>query len=468
MTTGDRRAQAAATLADNPLMTGAELGRAFAAGAIDPVAALEHYLAKAAGAASVFLALTADRARAEAEAAAERWRRGAPLSPLDGVPVAWKDLFDVRGTVTTAGSAVLAERPPAAADAELVEAAARAGLVCVGKTNLVEFAYSGIGINPHFGTPHNPHARGAARVPGGSSSGSAVAVATGAVPIAMGTDTSGSVRVPAAFNGLVGFKASRRRYSQRGVFPLARTFDSLGPLAHGVEDCALLDAILRGQHEDVAAPADLGRQRFVVDDAIVELARTAASVRENLERSLDALQGRGAVVERRRVGALHEAAAVVDRLGWPAAPEAFALHEALLDSADAGRLDPRVRRRLEGARNFRAADYIKLFGESERLTAQVRRELGDAALVLPTVAHVAPELAPLERDFDLFVATNLATLRLTMLGSFLDTPGVALPSGVDGEGLPTSVLLSAPSGEDERLLAVALAAEGALRSHPAP
>ncbi|WP_394841731.1 amidase [Pendulispora brunnea] len=439
-------------------ITASELGRAFRAGTTNPVEALEHYLAKAETTEHVFIALTAERARAEAAASAERWRQGAPRSALDGVPVAWKDLFDVRGTVTTAGAAVFASHAPAERDAKLVDLASQAGLVCLGKTNLVEFAYSGIGLNPHFGTPRNPHDAKVARVPGGSSSGSAVAVAAGAAPVAIGTDTAGSIRVPAAFNGLVGFKSSSRRYAQDGVFPLSRTLDSLGPLARSVEDCIALDAIFSGRTAALA-PVDLAQQRFVVDEGILHDARVEPGVRANLEAAVDELRRRGARIELRRVESLHEVLGLIEHLGWLAAPEALVVHEALMASPDVERLDPRVRKRLEVARNFTASDYVKLLWARERLIERVRQELDGAVVILPTVAHVAPELAPLERDMDLFFKANFATLRLTMVGSFLDMPGVALPTGLDAAGLPTSFLLSVPSGEDERILSVALAIE---------
>src|ERR1700757_1112429 len=176
-------------------LSAAELGRLFASGKVDPVEATEFYLNRGKQTEAVFIAVTEKRARLEAEAARTRWKAGFPLSNLDGVPIAWKDLFDVRQTVTTAGSAIFRNQPPAARDAALVVLAARAGMVCLGKTNLPELAYSGMGMNPHFGTPANPHSREVARVPGGSSSGSAVAVALGSVPIAVGSDTGGSIRV---------------------------------------------------------------------------------------------------------------------------------------------------------------------------------------------------------------------------------------------------------------------------------
>jgi len=181
-------------------LSASELGRLFASSGADPVKATEFYLERAKKTEAVFITLTEKRARLEAEAARARWRAGLPLSSVDGIPIAWKDLFDVRQTVTTAGSAVFLDRTPAREDAALVTLTARAGMVCLGKTNLPEFAYSGIGINPHFGTPRNPYDQGIARVPGGSSSGSAVAVASGSAPISVGTDTGGSIRVPCALS----------------------------------------------------------------------------------------------------------------------------------------------------------------------------------------------------------------------------------------------------------------------------
>ena len=210
-------------------MTALALGRRLASGELDAVALAEESLARARAAGPAFIAVTEERALREARASAARLRAGAPLGPLDGVPVAWKDLIDVAGVPTTAASALRRDAPPARADAPVVTRLAAAGMVCVGKTNLSELAYSGLGLNPHFGTPPNPY--GAARIPGGSSSGSAVAVALGVVSCAIGTDTSGSIRVPAAFCGLVGFKPSAARVDRAAIQPLAPSLDSVGPLA---------------------------------------------------------------------------------------------------------------------------------------------------------------------------------------------------------------------------------------------
>lgn len=435
------------------------MAEAFASGRSDPVQVLEQALLHARMAPTVFISLTAERARREAEAAAARWRAGQPLSVFDGVPLAWKDLFDVAGSITTAGAAFRREAPAALLDAPSVGLLCRAGMVSLGKTNLSELAYSGLGLNPHFGTPYNPNGSDQPRIPGGSSSGSAVAVAGGIVPIAMGTDTAGSIRIPAALNGVVGYRSSSRRYSRDGVFPLAHTLDSLGPLTRSVRDALVIDDLLNGRTQTHVARSLKG-QRFVLEQGALEDIEPA--VRNNLLRAMDLIKAAGALIEVRPSATFQATLNLIKQDGWLGSFEAFALHEALLDSRDADLLDPRVRRRLEAARSLPASQLLHLIDERRRLQCQLVDELDGAVLITPTVAHVAPPLAPLEADDELFVKTNLATLRLTMPGSLLDMPGVSLPSGRDALGLPTGLLLSAPSGEDARLLRVALSVESVM------
>ncbi|WP_369300899.1 MULTISPECIES: amidase [unclassified Pseudomonas] len=435
------------------------MAEAFASGRSDPVQVLEQALLHASMAPTVFISLTAERARREAEAAAARWRAGQPLSVFDGVPLAWKDLFDVAGSITTAGAAYRREAPAALLDAPSVGLLCRAGMVSLGKTNLSELAYSGLGLNPHFGTPYNPNGSDQPRIPGGSSSGSAVAVAGGIVPIAMGTDTAGSIRIPAALNGVVGYRSSSRRYSRDGVFPLAHTLDSLGPLTRSVRDALVIDDLLNGRTQTHVARSLKG-QRFVLEQGALEDIEPA--VRNNLLRAMDLIKAAGALIEVRPSATFQATLNLIKQDGWLGSFEAFALHEALLDSRDADLLDPRVRRRLEAARSLPASQLLHLIDERRRLQCQLVDELDGAVLITPTVAHVAPPLAPLEADDELFVKTNLATLRLTMPGSLLDMPGVSLPSGRDALGLPTGLLLSAPSGEDARLLRVALSVESVM------
>ncbi len=432
---------------------------AFANGCSDPVQVLEQALVHANMAPSVFISLTTERARREAEASAARWRAGQPLSVFDGVPLAWKDLFDVAGSITTAGAAYRRSAPAAVLDAPSVGLLSRAGMVSVGKTNLSELAYSGLGLNPHFGTPCNPHGTDQPRIPGGSSSGSAVAVAAGIVPIAMGTDTAGSIRIPAALNGLVGYRSSSRRYSRDGVFPLAHTLDSLGPLARSVRDALAIDDLLNGRTQQ-HIPGSLKGQCFVLEQGALEGIEPA--VRSNLLHAVDQLNAAGALITVRRSATFEATLELIKHHGWLGSFEAFALHETLLDSADAEQLDPRVRRRLEAARTLPASQLVHLLDARRRLQQQLIDDLDGAILITPTVAHVAPALAPLEADDELFVQTNLATLRLTMPGSLLDMPGVTLPSGRDALGLPTGLLLSAPTGEDARVLRAALSVESVL------
>ena len=344
-------------------------------------------------------------------------------------------------------------------DAPSVGLLCRAGMVSLGKTNLSELAYSGLGLNPHFGTPYNPNGSDQPRIPGGSSSGSAVAVAGGIVPIAMGTDTAGSIRIPAALNGVVGYRSSSRRYSRDGVFPLAHTLDSLGPLTRSVRDALVIDDLLNGRAQTHVARSLKG-QRFVLEQGALEDIEPA--VRNNLLRAVDLIKAAGALIEVRPSATFQATLNLIKQDGWLGSFEAFALHEALLDSRDADLLDPRVRRRLEAARSLPASQLLHLIDARRRLQYQLVDELDGAVLITPTVAHVAPPLAPLEADDELFVKTNLATLRLTMPGSLLDMPGVSLPSGRDALGLPTGLLLSAPSGEDARLLRVALSVESVM------
>jgi aspartyl-tRNA(Asn)/glutamyl-tRNA(Gln) amidotransferase subunit A len=445
-------------------ITAAALSRAYATGEADPVEVAQAALSKALAAPTVFLTVTAERARLEAVASARRWRDGRPLSALDGVPVAWKDLFDIAGTLTTAGSAVFAEHPPATRDAPLVAAGTRAGMVCIGKTGLSEFAFSGLGLNPHFGTATNLALDGGRRAPGGSSSGAAVAVAAGIVPIAVGTDTGGSIRVPSAFNGLTGYRASGARYSRDGMVALSPTLDTCGPLAANVIDCIAFDAAVRAiQPPSPTDAVALTGARFIVDPDLFERYAVTPAVAENFERFVARLEQAGAVIERKPLAVLAAVRDLIRDQGWLGGLEAFAMHRALLDSPDAARIDPRVRVRLEANRAVPSDRLAQLLARRRELIETFANETAGATLVMPTTPHVAPVLAPLEADPDLFARVNLQTLAMTMLGSFLDTPAVAMPSGVDVDGLPTSAQLMRVQGDDNALLRIAAALEAAVR-----
>ena len=443
--------------------TAAGLGRLIASGAADPVEVVEHFLAEAEGAKkrNVYLCVTAERARREAEASRKRHREGRALGPLDGVPLSWKDLFDVAGSPTTAGSALRRDSGPVQRDAPVVANLAAAGMVCLGKVSLTEFAYSGLGLNPHYGTPANPHDTAIARAPGGSSSGSAVSVADGSSPCSIGSDTGGSVRIPAAFNGLVGYKTSEGRIDKASVFPLSDTLDTVGPLTRSVEDAVLLDMAMRAAVVSGVRRADLSTLRLVVPESVV-FDGIEEAVARNFEDCIDRLKAAGASVERQPFPLFEEVQTVTAEHGSLTAAEAYFVHRERVDGDDGGKIDRRVVARILGGKRMSSHDLISILRRRDSLIAAFGRELDGALLAMPTTPHTAPEVAPLEADDAYFHEINLKTLRNTMLGNFLATCGLALPSGRDAGGLPTSILFSAPGGQDERLLSYGLAIESAL------
>lgn len=444
--------------------TASALSQDLRSGRLDPVDLCDQVFARIAevGDPAIFTETLRPRAEAEARAARERLRSGNPASLLDGVPVAWKDLYDFKGRVTTAGSVVLASNPPAAQDAALVAAGARAGLVSVGALNMTEFAYSGIGLNPHYGTPCNPNGTGPARAPGGSSSASGVAVAAGIVPIAFGTDTGGSIRIPAAFNGVVGYKTSTGHYPMAGVFPLSRTLDTLGPLAHSVEDCVLADTVLRGLQAPEVQAAPVEALDFVVPESVM-LDGLSPAVAANFDATVARLDQAGARVRRIALPELAETLDLITRRAVLAAVEALDLHWDRLHGPDAARMDARVVRRIMNAANTSAVDLTVLLRERKRLIAVVNDRIGDALLISPTTPVVAMPIAPLEADQDVFFQHNGLTLRNTSLGNFLDWCGLSIPNGVDADQMPTGFMISAPHGRDRAVLAAGLAIEQIVR-----
>lgn len=444
----------------------AQLSALLQSGALDPVALLEetYEAIESHPDKTVFTYLTKDRAKAEAEASRRRLREGRSLGALDGVPLAWKDLFDIEGLPTTAGSRVLKDAAPASRDAAVVRALAGAGMVGVGRVNMSEFAFSGLGINPHWGTPRNAASpAGDHRIPGGSSSGSAVAVAAGLVPVSIGTDTGGSVRIPAAFNGIVGYKATRGRYSMEGVFPLAKSLDALGPLCRSVKDAILVDAAMRG----LAAAGPIERPAvaelsFVIPETVV-FDGAEPEVVAAFEAGVASLSRAGARIRR---AAFPEFPAIFDLMaerGALVTAEAFVLHRARIKGAAAAEMDPRVVKRTLLGEKITLADYFATLEARKTLTAafEARLEAGEL-LLSPTLPHVAPDLAPLVADEDLFFQVNGKTLRNTLIGNFLDWCGVSLPCGTGADGMPVGLLVSGARGGDARLLAAAAAVEGAL------
>nr|WP_298412613.1 amidase family protein [uncultured Halomonas sp.] len=438
-----------------------EMATRLESGSLCPVALVEDTFARIRSSdPAIFTELLEERALGEANASKQRRTEGNPLSPWDGIPVAWKDLFDIEGRVTTAGSVVLRSNAPASRDADVVAHAARAGLVSVGCLNMTEFAYSGLGLNPHFGTPRNPHGAGPARIPGGSSSGCGVAVARGLVPLAIGSDTGGSVRIPASLTGVVGYKGSSTAFPKGGVFPLSATLDTFGPLAADVKSCIGAAEILNGRAVAIPKPTPLETLKFLIPANVVFDGAQDAVVR-NFEVCVRALEMAGATVKRGVLTELDEISALAEH-GYLVGPEALDLHWDLVHSEDAARMDPRILDRILDAGDMSARDLIVLQKARRRLIQKNRQTLGDQIVLFPTTPITAPETEPLEQDDALYLRTNKLMLRNTSLGNFLDWCGVALPSGTDENQMPTSLLISMPGGRESDLLAAALSVENAL------
>jgi aspartyl-tRNA(Asn)/glutamyl-tRNA(Gln) amidotransferase subunit A len=409
--------------------------------------------------ARVFVAHAGDRALAAARASDALRAAGAARSPLEGLPISVKDLFDIAGETTRAGSVVLSDAPPAARHATIVARLIAAGAVLVGRTNMTEFAYSGLGLNPHYGTPLNPYDRATGRIPGGSSSGAAVSVTDGMAAAAIGTDTGGSVRIPAALCGLAGFKPTARRVPARGTLPLSTSLDSIGPLAPSVACCALLDAVLSGDEREAPAPADLRGLRLAVPTTLV-LDGVDETVGAAFRAALSALSAAGAVVTEIAVPEFAGLAKINTHGGLPGA-EAWAYHRALI-ARDGARYDPRVRLRIERGAAMTAADYVDVLHARTAWIADVERRITPYdALVLPTVPVVAPPLAPLVADDGLYGAANVLILRNPTLINFLDGCALSVPCHAPGTA-PVGLMIAGAGGTDRRILAIGLAVETAL------
>jgi len=403
-----------------------------------------------------FLKVYADSARAEADYADRLRKSGVRRSRIDGLPVSLKDLFDVAGDVTRAGSKVLAIQ--AKQDAAAVARLRAAGAIFVGRTNMVEFAFGGVGLNPHYGTPRNPWDRQSARVPGGSSSGAAVAQAEGMCVMALGSDTRGSIRGPAALCGVTGWKPTAARVPREGAFPLSFTLDSVGPLANSVGCCAAYDAVLAGEPSSELAQIDVKGLRLLVPRSSA-LAELDPQVERAFAAALARFAQRGAMVEEKPVPAFDRQAEYFKAGGYAGA-EAYYIHRPYLDRLD--EYDPRVGKRVLLAKDFSAVDYIAL-GE---LRAAYMREIGAIAapydaIVMPTVACVAPTIAQADASLEDYLRWNMRILRNPGLINFLDGCAASVPCHEPGTA-PVGLMVCGTAGTDRRTLAVAAALERAL------
>ena len=395
-----------------------------------------------------------EQAKTAADAADARAKSGISLGPVDGTIVSIKDLFDVAGEVTRAGSRIFAEeRKPATADAPVVRSLRAGGAIIVAKTNMSEFAYTGIGANPHFGTPANPADR--KRVPGGSSSGAVVSAADGMCEIAIGSDTGGSCRIPAAICGIVGYKPSRQRIPTDGAFPLSYSIDSIGPIARTVEACAKADAVMAAEDFAPLEPTQLAGLRIGIVQG-TPLENLDETVSKRFAGAVDQLRKAGARLSEEKLALLADMAEVNSKGGVQPA-EAFSIHRELM-SRRADDIDPNVRVRLERARNVSAADYIDMVRQRAQLIRLMDARLSDIdILALPTTPIVAPtmqEVAPADE----FARRNAMLLRNTLIVNFFDLCAISVPIPREG-GLPAGLMLVARNGQDNRLFRIAMAVE---------
>lgn len=428
------------------------LGRGIAEGTIDPVELTEAFLDAIAAhpmGTRIYARTSAVRARAEAEAAAARAKSGTRAGPLDGVPLSWKDLFDTAGTGTEAGSALLKGRVPDR-DADVVETAAAQGLVSLGKTHMSELAFSGLGLNPVTATSPNVHDADA--LPGGSSSGAAASVAYRLAPLAVGSDTAGSVRIPAAWNDLVGLKTTNGVLSNVGVVPLCPRFDTAGPIARSVEDAALGFAALGGAAVDLTAASLQGTRCLVLGGALME--DLDDSVGAAFDAALTRLSAAGMALDHAALPTLDEAMG----LSTLFAPEAYGVWRDTIE-ANPDVMFPLILERFRSGANMPAMDYVAGWQRLEALRAQyAAATAGYDAVLLPTCPILPPKAADLLADKAVYNRANLLALRNTRAGSLLGLCGLTLPTGTPSAG----ILLQGAAGDEARILRLGAAAEAAL------
>lgn len=463
------------------LPTVLELQAALASGSVTSVSLVQHALERTLDPAGqgrlAFTHLYRDQALRTASASDTLRAAGMVRSPLEGIPVSIKDLFDVAGETTMAGSMVLRDAAPARRHAVVVQRLINAGAVITGKTNMVEFAFSGVGLNPHYGTPSSPWDRKTGHIPGGSSSGAGVAVADGFSVVSIGSDTGGSIRIPSALCGVTGFKPTARRIPTQGALPLSTTLDSLGGLAPSVTCCAVVDAILsdrvnRDQFNntglDSPQASSLGFIRtvpidrlrlatpteFVLDDA-------DETVKATFTRALDRLGQIGAHIDSIDIPEFGQLAQINAKGGFTGA-EAWTWHKTLVTTREK-EYDPRVASRILRCQSITADEYIALIDIRRAWIAAVEHRLqGYDALLMPTVPIVAPAIRDLEASDDAYFAANRLILRNPTLINFLDGCALSLPCHRQGEA-PVGLMVAGPALHDEHILNVGLAIEQALR-----
>lgn len=442
--------------------TATALGAAIGAGEIDPVALTEHFLDRIAAEDPdhrIYLRLTRGRARAEAQAARQRARNGARAGPLDGVPISWKDIFDTAGVATEMGSPLFAGRVPKQ-DAEALKRASRAGLVCLGKTNTVQFALGGIGHNTHTGTPPTPAMTDCPRAPGGSSSGAATATARNLAAAGIGSDTGGSVRIPAAWNGLVGLKTSFGAIPNTGVMPLAPTLDTVGPLTRSVADAAALFSILADLPPVDLAGGSVAGMRFLVADSVVWDGAEPA-VAKAVRAAIDRLDKAGADIVTAAVPAFAEIEAVLNRHGGIVTAEGYVTWKETIDR-HGDRIDRFVLDRFHQGRDMSAPDIEILRKTARAQTKALYRQMtGFDGILAPTVPILPPPIAEMD-DTDAYAKANGLALHNTRIGNVLPCCALTLPCGAPEA--PAGLMVMAPAGQDRALLRTGAIVERTLKN----
>ena len=446
-------------------VTALELGAYIEDGRVDPVTLVEYFLDRIEhhdSDRSVFLHPMPNRGRLEAVAAKDRAKRGLRRGPLDGVPISWKDLFDTAGTPTTAASTLLKNRVPLD-DALVVRRAASGGAVCLGKTNLTEFAYSGLGINPVTGTPENPFDKDTARCPGGSSSGAAVSVSTGLASAAIGSDTGGSVRVPAAWNNLVGLKTTIGLVPTDGVLPLSQTLDTVGPLTKNVADANAVLGLLLNDRPANLDGANLSGTRLLVASAFLSDGMSK-SVQQIFESAIDVIGKAGASLVFGDVPEYQELDRLIGSPGDIQACEAYANWGELV-SANVQSVYRPVAERILAGREYLAVDMIKHSMKVLELQHRYFKRAAEFSAVLtPTVMISPPPIAMLADDDDRYVTANIESLRFSRLGNRLGLCGLTIPCGFDTLGMPVGLLINGLPKTDYGILRIGAAIERALES----
>jgi aspartyl-tRNA(Asn)/glutamyl-tRNA(Gln) amidotransferase subunit A len=407
----------------------------------------------------VFMDVDAAGAVEAAEAMDRLRKANAAPSRFAGIPVSIKDLFDIKGQVTRAGSKALDDAPPAKVDAPVVARLRKAGFVVIGRTNMTEFAYSGLGVNPHYGTPKNAWRRDVGHVPGGSSSGAGVSITDGMAHAALGTDTGGSCRIPAAYNGIVGYKPTARRIPLDGGVPLSFTLDSYGPIARSVACCATVDAILADAPVAPVQPQPVTGMRLAVPTTVA-LDTLDNAVAHAFERALATLSNNGALIERVAVPEFAEVATLNAKGGFAAA-ESWAWHRDLI-AKKADQYDPRVVSRIRRGEAQSAADYVDLLHTRRSLIARFEARIAPYdALILPTVAITPPRIADVEDETG-YTKLNLLSLRNCTLINTIDGCAISLPVHRQGDA-PVGLMLAGAGGADRRIFELASGIESLVR-----